>query len=421
MTVGDGLLDIGPDSSVADVVDAVQAWVDEYVPVAWREAADRGGAAAIREVRSRREYEDWYPVFGRSGLVVPTWPIAYGGLDLTPPAARAADAELRRYNLGRLNPLGLNLAAPALFACGTEEQRRRFLPPLVRNEEVWCQLFSEPGAGSDLASLSTRAVLNGDIWVVTGQKVWTTWAHLSDYAVLLARTDSDAPKREGLTYFLLDLHQPGVEIKPLRHLGGEVDFNEVFLDGARVPDDQRVGEVGDGWRVANATLSGERQMVSGAGSGGVDRIGGSGVDRLVGVVRSTGDRNPIVRQQLMRLLSEERIRDWTNQRVRAQVKAGRSPGPESSIGKVHQGGLNQRIQLLATDLLGPSAMAWESATDDYAGSLPFEIKGMLRSRANTIEGGTTEVNKNIVGERVLGLPREPDPWHGAPWREVPRS
>ena len=262
---------------------------------------------------------------------------------------------------------------------------------------------------------------DGDDWVITGQKVWTTWAHLSDFAVLLARTDADAPKREGLTYFLIDLHQPGVEIKPLRHIGGEVDFNEVFLDGARVPDDQRVGDVGDGWRVANATLSGERQMVSGAGSGGVDRIGGSGVDRLVSVVKATGNRDPIVRQRLMRLLSEERIREWTNQRVRAQVKAGRSPGPESSIGKVHQGGLNQRIQLLATDLLGGHAMAWESNTHDYAGALPFEIKGMLRSRANTIEGGTTEVNKNIVGERVLGFPREPDPWHDAPWREVPRS
>ncbi|MEY2432822.1 MAG: hypothetical protein QOC92_2547 [Acidimicrobiaceae bacterium] len=419
--MGDGLLDIGPDTKSDAVVDAVRAWVVEHVPVSWRDAADRGGAAAIREVRTRRDYEDWYPVFGRSGLVVPTWPIAYGGLDLLPATARAVDGELRRYNLGRLNPLGLNLAAPALFACGTEDQRRRYLPPIVRNEEVWCQLFSEPGAGSDLASLATRAVRNGDGWVVTGQKVWTTWAHLSDYAVLLARTDPDVQKRAGLTYFLLDLHQPGVEIRPLRHIGGEVDFNEVFLDGARVPDDQRVGDVGDGWRVANATLSGERQMVSGAGSGGVDRIGGSGVDRLVDVARTAKNRDPIIRQELMRLLSEERIRDWTNQRVRAQVKAGRSPGPESSIGKVHQGGLNQRIQLLATQLLGTHAMAWESDTLDYGASLPFEIKGMLRSRANTIEGGTTEVNKNIVGERVLGLPREPDPWYGAPWREVPRS
>jgi alkylation response protein AidB-like acyl-CoA dehydrogenase len=308
-----------------------------------------------------------------------------------------------------------------LFAFGTEEQRRRFLPAIVRNEEVWCQLFSEPGAGSDLASLATRAVRDGDTWVITGQKVWTTWAHVSDFAVLLARTDADAPKREGLTYFLLDLRQPGVEIKPLRHLGGEVDFNEVFLDGARIPDDQRVGEVGAGWKVANATLSGERQMVSGAGSGGVDRIGGSGVGRLVGIVRARANRDPIIRQELMRLYSEERIRDWTNQRVRAQVKAGRSPGPESSVGKLHQSVLNQRVQLLATDLLGAHGMAWRSDATDYADTLPFEIKGMLRSRANTIEGGTTEVNKNIVGERVLGLPREPDPWHGAPWREVPRS
>jgi alkylation response protein AidB-like acyl-CoA dehydrogenase len=415
------LLAIGPASTVDDAVASVSAWVVENVPPHWRDAADRGGAAAIREVRSRREYEEWYPVFGGSGLVAPAWPVDYGGLGVSPAIARAIEAELRRYNLGRLNPLGLNLAAPALFAFGTEEQRLRFLPPIVRNKEMWCQLFSEPGAGSDLASLATRAVLDGDTWVITGQKVWTTWAHLADFAVLLARTDGDVPKRDGLTYFLLDLHQPGVGIKPLRHMGGEIDFNEVFLEGARVPDDQRVGEVGAGWKVANATLSGERQMVSGAGSGGVDRIGGSGVGRLVDIVRANSGSDPIIRQELMRLYTEERIRDWTNQRVRAQVKAGRSPGPESSVGKLHQSVLNQRIQLLATDLLGTHAMAWSSDESGYAASLPFEVKGMFRSRANTIEGGTTEVNKNIVGERVLGLPREPDPWRGVAWRDVPRS
>ena len=290
---------------------------------------------------------------------------------------------------------------------------------MVRNEEKWCQLFSEPGAGSDLASLATRAERDGDSWFITGQKVWSTWAHFSDFAILLARTDADAPKRQGITYFLVDLHQPGVEVRPLRHIGGEVEFNEVFLDGARVPDSYRVGSVGDGWKVANATLSGERQMVSGAGSGGVDRIGGRGVEHLVELARASGrDADPVVRQHLMRVLSEERIRDWTNQRVRAQVKAGRAPGPESSVGKVHQGELNQRIQLLATDLLGAGAMAWST---DPGRQQPLEVRGMLRSRANTIEGGTTEVNKNIVGERVLGLPREPDPWQGAAWREVPRS
>ncbi len=424
---GSSAVRIDASTSTADAVAAVRAWVAQHVPASWRDAAT-GGASAIRAVRTREQYEAWYPVFGRSGLVVPTWPVAYGGLGVAPAIARALDAELGPYNLGRLNPLGLNLAAPALFAHGTEEQRLRFLPPIVRNEEVWCQLFSEPGAGSDLASLATRAERDGDEWVLTGQKVWTTWAHLSDFGVVLARTDPDEPKRKGITYFLIDLRQPGVEVRPLRHIGGEVDFNEVFLDGARVPDDQRVGAVGDGWRVANATLSGERQMVSGSGSGGVDRIGGSGVERLIGVARENdaegrmgGWSDVVVRQELMRLYSEEQIRGWTNQRVRAGLKAGRSPGPESSIGKVHQGALNQRIQVLATDLLGAGATAWESDATTYGASLPFAVKGMLRSRANTIEGGTTEVNKNIVAERVLGLPREPDPTRGRPWREVPRG
>jgi len=396
-------------------------WVDVHVPATWRDAA-AGGAAAIREVRSRAEYEAWYPTFAAAGLVVPTWPVAYGGLDVSPAVARAIEGELTPYNLGRLNPLGLNLAAPALFAHGTDEQRIRFLPRIVDNREKWCQLFSEPGAGSDLASLACRADRDGDEWVLTGQKVWTTWAHLADFGVCLARTDPDKPKRAGITYFLVDLHASGCDVRPLRHITGEVDFNEVFLDQVRVPDFHRVGAIGDGWRVANATLSGERQMVSGAGSGGVDRIGGSGSERVIRESRRSGLwRDPSSRQQLVQVHSEERIRDWTNQRVRAGLRAGRPPGPASSVGKVHQGELNQRIQLLATAVLGAGAMAWESDAESYDDSLPFEVKGMLRSRANTIEGGTTEVNKNIVGERVLGLPREPDPWHERPWREVPRS
>ena len=422
-------LPVAPDATVDEVVAQVTAWVEAHVPASWRAAAARGGPAAVRTVRTRADYEAWYPVFGASGLVAPTWPAAYGGLDLAAAAARAINVALGPLNLGRLNPLGLNLAAPALFAHGTEEQRLRYLPPIVRNEEVWCQLFSEPGAGSDLASLATRAERDGDGWRVSGQKVWTTWAHLADYSVLLARTDPDVPKRRGITYFLLDLHQPGVEVRPLRHLGGEVDFNEVYLDGAWVPDDQRVGDVGDGWRVAGATLSGERQMVSGAGSGGVDRIGGSGAARLVDAARARsaaglpgGWDDPVVRQRIVALVAEERIRSWTNQRVRAGVRAGRTPGPESSVGKVHAGDLNQRIQLLATDLLGAGALAWAAPPGaGYGEGLPYEVRGMLRSRANTIEGGTTEVNRTIVGERVLGLPREPDPWRDAPWHAVPRS
>lgn len=408
-------LDVRPDAPVEEVVDAVGEWVERFVPTAWLDAGRKGGPPAVRRVRSRTEYEEWYPVFGRSGLVVPTWPGEYGGLGLPGSSARAAEEVLEPFNLGRLNPLGLNLAAPALFAHGTEEQRLRFLPPIVRNEEVWCQLFSEPGSGSDLASLSTRAVREGSHWIIDGQKIWTTWAHLADFAVLLARTDPAVPKREGITYFLLEMRQPGVEVRPLRHIGGEADFNEVFLDNALVPDDQRVGEVGGGWKVAGATLSGERQMVAGSGSGGVDRIGGSGAAHLLSLARATGIwAHPVRRQEIVKLWCEEKVREWTNLRVRAQLRAGRPPGPESSIGKVHQGGLNQRIQVAAAAALGPASIGWD-------GSMPHEVRGMLRSRANTIEGGTTEINKNILGERVLGLPREPDPWNGLPWQDVPRS
>jgi alkylation response protein AidB-like acyl-CoA dehydrogenase len=384
---------------VTSAADAARVWVERNVPLAWRDAANAGHP--IREVRTFAEYEAWYPTFAASGYVVPTWPKEYGGLDVDVATAREIEAVLSPYALGRLNPLGLNLCAPALFAHGTEEQRLRFLPRIVDNSEKWCQLFSEPGAGSDLASLATRAVRDGDDWVLTGEKVWTTWAHMSDWAVCLARTDPDVPKRNGVTYFLVDLHAPGVTVRPLRHLTGEVDFNEVFLDAVPVPDAQRVGCEGDGWTVAGATLSGERQMVSGAGSGGVDRIGGAGADAFA----PTDD--PVLRQRVTALRAEERIRAWTNQRLRG--------GPLTSIGKVHQGDLNQRIQLAAVDLMGPHAMAWTGSDLDRT------VKGMLRSRANTIEGGTTEVNKNVIGERVLGLPREPDPYTKTPWKDVPRS
>jgi len=406
-----------PDDVIREVV---TAWVEANVPDAWRAAAP-GGRAEIRRVRSRAEYDAWYPTFADSGLAVATWPVEYLGLDLSVEQARVAESILAPFNLGRLNPLGLNAAAPALFAHGTDVQRLRYLPPMVRNEEKWCQLLSEPGAGSDLASLAMRAVRDGDEWLLNGQKVWTTWAHFSHFAVCLARSDPTRKKREGLTYFVVDLSWPGVDVRPLRHIGGEVDFNEVFLDDVRVPDGNRIGAAGDGWGVAGSSLAGERQMVSGSGSGGVDRIGGAGADVLVDRARARGRAvDPVVRQRLMSVHSEERVRDWTNQRVRAAVRAGGTPGPAASIGKVHQGTLNQRLQLLAADLLGGDAVAWPAGVE-YPDQMPLEVKGMLRSRANTIEGGTTEVNKNILGERVLGLPREPDPWADTPWEEIPRS
>lgn len=406
-------------TSAAEAVAAVEQWVDAEVPASWRIAAAEG-PAALRAVRSPADYRQWYPVFAASGLVVPTWAREYGGLGIGNEVARAIDRVLRPLRLSRLNPLGLNNAAAALFSHGTEEQRLRFLPPIVRNEEKWCQLFSEPGAGSDLASLATRAVRDAHDWVISGQKVWTTWADEADFAILLARTDPEAPKHKGITYFLLDMHQPGVEVRPLRQITGEAEFNEVFIDKARVPDTHRVGEVNDGWRVSASTLSSERQMVSGSGSGGMGRLGGSGTDRLIALARETGRwDDPVIRNKIMRLWAQEQIRGWTNDRVKAALSAGQSPGAASSIGKVHQATLNQQIQDLMVNLLGTDAVAWQ-ATDD-PDALPRDVHGMLRSLANGTEGGTTDINKNILGERVLGLPKEPDPWKGKPWKDIPRS
>jgi alkylation response protein AidB-like acyl-CoA dehydrogenase len=412
-------LPITADTSAADAVEAVRQWIATEVPAAWRSAAAEGHAA-LRAVRAAAEYRDWYPTFADSGLVAPTWLPEHGGLGVGDDIARAIETVLSPLRLTRLNPLGLNNAAAALFSHGTEEQRLRFLPPIVRNEEKWCQLFSEPGAGSDLASLATRAVRDGDHWVISGQKVWTTWADEADFAILLARTDPDQPKHKGITYFLLDMHQPGVDVRPLRQITGEAEFNEVFLDGARVPDAHRVGDINDGWRVSASTLSSERQMVSGSGSGGMGRLGGSGAERLISLARETGRWNdPAVRGKIMRLWAQEQIRGWTNARVRAALSAGQSPGAASSIGKVHQATLNQQIQDLMVDLLGTAAVAWPASGDPDA--LPREVQGMLRSLANATEGGTTDINKNILGERVLGLPKEPDPWKGKPWKEIPRS
>ena len=421
----------GPSTTAETAVTAVHEWVLATIPEAWRTAGESGGPKAVRTVRTPEDYRAWYPAFGASGLVAPGWDVSYGGLGWRREVIKAVDAVLAPFHLPRLNPLGLNLAAPALFAHGTDDQRCRFLPPIVRADEIWCQLFSEPGAGSDLASLSTRAERTEDGWIITGQKIWTTWADQADFAVLLARTDPELPKHQGITYFVIDMRQQEIDVRPLQHMGGEAEFFEVFIDGALVPDSQRVGDIGAGWRVAQSTLSGERQMVSGAGSGGVDRVGGVSATHLVRLARSRDDQllaggwgERGVRDRLIKLWCEERVRSWTNQRIRAQLTSGLAPGPESSIGKVHGADLNQRIQAAAADLLGAAGIAWHgdpSVTDEYARTMPPETKGMLRSRANTIEGGTSEVNKTVLAERVLGMPKDFDPWKGKAWRELPRG
>lgn len=412
-------LPITQDTPADEAVAVVRQWIDAEVPASWRSAAAEG-PAALRAVRTPDDYRRWYPQFAGAGLVAPTWQPEHGGLGVRNDVAHAIERVLAPLRLARLNPLGLNNAAAALFSHGTEEQRRRFLPPIVRNEEKWCQLFSEPGAGSDLASLATRAVRDEDDWVISGQKVWTTWADEADFAILLARTDPEQPKHQGITYFLLDMRQPGVEVRPLRQITGEAEFNEVFLDEARVPDAHRVGDVNDGWRVSASTLSSERQMVSGSGSGGMGRLGGSSAERLITLAKETGRwADPVIRSKVMHLWAQEQVRGWTNERVRAALSAGQSPGAASSIGKVHQATLNQQIQDLMVDLLGTEAIAWPAHDDPDA--LPRDVQGMMRSLANGTEGGTTDINKNILGERVLGLAKEPDPWKGKPWKDIPRS
>ncbi|MGM7700075.1 acyl-CoA dehydrogenase family protein [Microbacterium sp. A84] len=421
----------GPTTTPEQAAQAVRDWAQRTIPQAWLDAGAEGGPVAVRQARTPSEYREWYPAFGASGLVAAAWDVEHGGLGWSRAAVRAAESVLAPYHLPRLNPLGLNLAAPALFSYGTEEQRRRFLPPIVRADEIWCQLFSEPGSGSDLASLSTRAERDGDSWIITGQKIWTTWADQADFAILLARTDPSLPKHQGITYFLIDMRQAGVSPMPLPHMGGETEFFQTFIDGAVVPDSQRVGEIGEGWRVAQATLGGERQMVAGAGSGGVDRVGGGSASHLVRLARRRSDEglaggwsDPAVRHDIVKLWCEEIVRQWTNRRVLEQIAQKVAPGPESSIGKVHGSDLNQRIQSAAASLLGMNGIAWNGdpgEPDQYASTMPSEVKGMLRSRANTIEGGTTEVNKNVLAERVLRMPKEPDPYKGKPWRELPRG
>jgi alkylation response protein AidB-like acyl-CoA dehydrogenase len=333
-------------------------------------------------------------------------------------AAGAPDNDPRRIGIG------LGMAAPTILALGTDEQRERFLRPLWLGEEVWCQLFSEPGAGSDLAAVATRAVLDHDsggaTWVVDGQKVWTSSAHLADHAILVARTDPGVPKHAGLTYFLLDMHDPGVEVRPLRQLTGEAEFNEVFLTGVRVPDDRRVGAVGEGWKVANATLMNERVS-----------IGGGATPREAGMVGKVADawrahperRTPGTHQRLLELWVESEVLRMTGQRLRQKLAVG-APGPEGSAMKLTFARLAQELSGLEVELLGDDGLRY----DDWALTRPTYVDftgrdagyRYLRAKGNSIEGGTSEILRNIIAERVLGLPSEPRVDKDVAWKDLPR-
>ncbi|MFZ4514956.1 MAG: acyl-CoA dehydrogenase family protein [Acidimicrobiia bacterium] len=411
--------------------EATLGFLRRELPAGWMEAVEADAGLELFALRQRLDYSDWCSRLGAAGLATPTWPAEFGaGMSLTPSQARVVNDILNTYKVPRpFNIIGIGMGGPTLLTHGTDAQRQQLLKPMACNEEIWCQLFSEPGAGSDVAGLSTRAVRDGDEWIVNGQKVWTTLGHIAKWGMLLARTNPDVPKHRGLTYFIVDMEAPGVEVRPLVQLTGDAEFNEVFFTDVRIPDSMRVDAEGNGWAVAITTLMNERVALSGAGSLGGDAVGGSPVDRIIERHRPVTD--PRKRQRLAQAYIEGRLIKWNNQRAADKRRSGSEAGPEGSITKLMQAEFNQRVQKLAVDLAGAQAMAWEGANLFRPGQMgfipsntddpPAIVRGFLRSQANSIEGGTSNIMRNILGERVLGLPKEPDPSREVPWSDVPRN
>ena len=384
---------------------------------------------------------EWRRRLGDSGWATPTWPARWGGRDL--PASAASVVARTLADFGAVGPpdgVGMTLAAPTLLEHGNEELNDRFLPPTVSGEMSWCQLFSEPGAGSDLAGLTTKAELVDGEWRITGQKVWNTSAHHADYGLLVARTDWDVPKHRGLTYFVLPMQQPGVEVRPLRQANGHASFNEVFFDDARLPADHVVGEVGGGWTVALATLAHERRAnlassATGSHEGRVWREAleeaahlrapykwypqrAGRVDLLVPRAIATGrDEDPAVRQELARAVSLAWTARWTGQRAAAARKLGKPPGPEGSLGKLASSNVARAAARAHAAIAGATAML--NGADAPLDGVITEV--LLSVPAVSIAGGTDEIQHNIIGERVLGLPKDPTVDTSVPFRDVMKN
>jgi alkylation response protein AidB-like acyl-CoA dehydrogenase len=379
-------------------------------------AHDPGAADRLEFLRARFD----------AGLAWVHYPAGLGGQGLPRALQSAVDAEFATAgaptNKPERNGIGLGMAAPTILSHGNDEQQRRWLRPLWTGEEIWCQLFSEPGAGSDLASLATRAVRDetADGWRVTGQKVWTSSAHLARRALLVARTDPDVPKHQGLTYFACDMTAPGVEVRPLRQITGEAEFNEVFLTDVPIPDADRIGAVGAGWQVAITTLMSERVSI---GGGAVPREGG-----MIGFAARAWREHPELRtpglhQAVLRLWADAEVARLARERLRQQLAAGH-PGPEGSAAKLMFARLNQAISGFEVEFGGTEGLRYENWTmrrpdrvDFYGHDAGYRY---VRSRGNSIEGGTSEILRNIIAERVLGLPPEPRADKDVPWKDLPR-
>jgi alkylation response protein AidB-like acyl-CoA dehydrogenase len=390
-------MDLSLSPSEQEFRDEVRAWLEENHPGAEPESG-------LEEVMAFRT--EWQGKLHEAGWAGISWPKEYGGRGATLIEQAIFVAEAARQEApSPANVLGLAMGGPVVIAHGTDEQKQRYLEPILTAEEIWCQGFSEPESGSDLASLKTKAVKDGDEWVVTGQKVWTTFAQYAKWCMLVARTDPDAPKHKGLTYFLMDMDQPGVEAKPLVQITGEGEFNEVFIEEARIPAANVVGGVGNGWTVAITTLMNER---AGLAFGAIAQIANSltRVTELAKETRVNGGvaaEDPVIRQRIAQLRIEAETMRLNAYRGLTKTMQSGIPGPEGSLGKWQWADINQRIAELALDIEGAYAPLDRGAEHAVAGGA-WQYS-FLRSRANSIEGGTTDILKNIIAERVLGLPR----------------
>ncbi|OLE37509.1 MAG: acyl-CoA dehydrogenase [Actinobacteria bacterium 13_1_20CM_3_68_9] len=363
--------------------DEVRAWLGENHP----------GPEPDREEAKFEFRRAWQRKLHDAGWAGISWPKEYGGRGATLiEQAIFSEEMVRAIAPPPANVLGLVMGGPVIIAHGTEEQKERFLEPILSAEEIWCQGFSEPESGSDLASLKTKAIRDNGGWRVTGQKVWTTYAHEAKWCMLLARSEPNAPKHKGLTYFICDMDQDEIEVRPLRQITGEAEFNEIFLEDAHVPEENLVGGEGNGWNVAITTLMHERAGLGAASAISVRRE----LDQLIALINERGlAEDPVIRQRIAELkIGVEALRLGSLRALTQQMKVG-IPGPEGSVAKWEWAMLNQKLTELAVDVLGPDALR-----PDSEWSYRF-----LRARANSIEGGTTEVMKNIIAERVLGLPR----------------
>jgi alkylation response protein AidB-like acyl-CoA dehydrogenase len=359
-----------------------------------------------------------------AGLAWVHYPAGLGGQGLSRTLQSAVDVQFALAgaptNSPERNGIGLGMAAPTILAYGTDEQKQRWLRPLWTGEEIWCQLFSEPGAGSDLANLATRAVRDGDIWTVNGQKVWTSSAHIAARALLVTRTDPSLPKHQGLTYFSVDMTAPGVEVRPLRQATGEAEFNEVFLTDVQIPDADRIGEVGKGWAVSTATLMNERVSIGGAA---IPREGS-----MIGGAAQTWRgrpelRTPGLHDRMLRLWADSEVARLAGERLRQQLAAG-NPGPEGSAAKLVFARLNQEISELEVELNGEDGLRYGDWTMRRPEGVNFFSRDagyrFLRAKGNSIEGGTSEILRNIIAERILGLPPEIRVDKDVPWKDLPR-